>query len=192
MTQRSIDELRQLYAQKTAHADAWFVKCGLAAQLENLSTLIGNMKQAGCDIECSILGNASDQAFKLFKVASVIVPVTGVLKSGESQRLFAFCVENDSTPCMKLAISAFDITHQGVTGTIKDNQLVNLIRSQVFDLTEEKSWGEIEESLVNFAARNEAVLRHDVAGVFNASSQRPLSVKMRMAPASAAKKGTQP
>ena len=55
---------------------------GLDRAVEGLSLMVGDLKKSGMDVELTLFGDASEQAFDLFAGGGLTVPVSGILRMG--------------------------------------------------------------------------------------------------------------
>ncbi|TAL27635.1 MAG: hypothetical protein EPN97_16790 [Alphaproteobacteria bacterium] len=141
---------------------------GLAQGMEAFSIAINDLKAAGMDLSVEIFGDASELAFSMFNTTSLRTPVSGILHIGPIHRLFAFAVRDAGGPCLKLAVSDFDIRFNGADGTIKEGKLDNIVRAQIYDLkNDENALVTMQDEIIRMSARNEVVQNHDVADAFD-------------------------
>lgn len=148
--------------------------------MQELSLAVGELKDAGIDVSLEIFGDASELAFAMFEGPGMICPVSGVLRIGNIHRLVAFMTESADKPCLKLALSKFDIRFNGADGTLKDSKLDNQVRSTVYDLKNDPdALSKFQQEIIRFDARNMVVYEQEKADMFGHGQglrKRPLRI----------------
>jgi len=143
-------------------------KSGLDTAVQNLSRLIGDLKTAGMDVELTLFGIPSEQAFTLFDASGMTVPVSGVLRMGQTQRLLAISTKEGNDSTLRVAISEFDIRFNGAKAVAKDGNINGVVRHKSFDLkNDDEALAKLGQEIIRYCARNEAVNGWDVAGAFD-------------------------
>jgi hypothetical protein len=166
-------------AQKEKFAAA-HAQDGLLEGLQDLSLAVSDMKAAGIDVSLEIFGDASELAFAMFEGPGMIAPVSGLLRIGNIHRLIAFMTQANDAPCLKLALSKFDIRFNGADGTLKDNKIDNQVRATVYDLKNDpEALVKFQQEIIRFDARNVVVYEQDKADMFDKGQglrKRPLRI----------------
>ena len=146
-------------------------KSGFDVALQNISTAIGELKEAGIDVSLEIFGDASEQAFDLFPTTSVTVPVSGVLRIGPIHRLFALATKSDSKSAMIIGLSNYDIRFNGPDAKLADGEISGKVRGLNFDLKKDpEALVKFQQEIINHAARNAVVNDNDAAQVFDSAA----------------------
>ncbi len=156
-----------------------FAASGLDEAVTSLSLVIGDMKKAGMDVELTLFGDASEQAFDLFAGGGLTVPVTGILRMGPIHRLIGIATKENNIPVLKIGISEFDIRFQGVDATSSEGVISGKLRALTFDLRKEDGLEKLQKEIIRHSARNAVLNEHDVAGVFdNGAALRKPSLQL--------------
>ncbi len=167
-------------ASKREFAD-YGAKSGFDVALQNISTAILDLKEAGIDVSLEIFGDASEQAFDLFGTTSVTVPISGILRIGPIHRLFALATKSDSKNVMIIGLSNYDIRFNGPDAKLADDgELSGKVRSINFDLKKDPdALVKFQQEIINHAARNAVVNDNDTAQVFDSAASLRKSVLPR-------------
>jgi hypothetical protein len=159
---------------------AYGEKSGFDVALQNISTAIGEMKDAGIDVSLEIFGDASEQAFDLFATTSVTVPISGVLRIGPIHRLFALATKSDSKNALIIGLSNYDIRFNGPDAKLADGEVTGKVRSINFDLKKDPdALVKFQQEIINHAARNAVVNDNDTAQAFDSATVMRKSVLPR-------------
>lgn len=155
-------------------------KSGFDAALQNISTAIFDLKEAGIDVSLEIFGDASEQAFDLFPTTSVTVPISGVLRIGPIHRLFALATKSDGKNALIIGLSNYDIRYNGPDAKLENGQVSGKVRSINFDLRKDPdALVKFQQEIINHAARNAVVNDNDAAQVFDSAAGLRKSVLPR-------------
>jgi hypothetical protein len=150
---------------------AYGEKSGFDVALRNISTAIGELKEAGIDVSLEVFGDSSEQAFDLFATSSVTVPISGVLRIGPIQRLFALATKADSKNVLIIGLSNYDIRFNGPDAKIEEGIVSGRVRSINFDLKKDPdALVKFQQEIINHAARNAVVNDNDAAQVFDSAT----------------------
>lgn len=159
---------------------AYGEKSGFDVALQNISTAIGEMKDAGIDVSLEIFGDASEQAFDLFATTSVTVPISGVLRIGPIHRLFALATKSDGKNALIIGLSNYDIRFNGPDAKLADGEVTGKVRSINFDLKKDPdALVKFQQEIINHAARNAVVNDNDTAQAFDSATVMRKSVLPR-------------
>lgn len=159
---------------------AYGEKSGFDVALQNISTAIGEMKDAGIDVSLEIFGDSSEQAFDLFPTTSVTVPISGVLRIGPIHRLFALATKSDGKNAMIIGLSNYDIRFNGPDAKLADGVIEGKVRSINFDLKKDPdALVKFQQEIINHAARNAVVNDNDTAQAFDSATVMRKSVLPR-------------
>ncbi|MDE1153886.1 MAG: hypothetical protein PW788_15240 [Micavibrio sp.] len=157
-------------------------KTGLDTAVKDLSRLIGDLQGAGLDVELTLFGDASEQAFSLFETGGLTVPVSGILRMGPIHRLVGIATKEGNQNVVKLAISEFDIRFNGVEGKLKDDSIDSVIRHKSYDLKDDNdALVKLAEEIIRHCARNDVINSNDALGVFD-NGRRLQKTAPRLAP----------
>jgi hypothetical protein len=182
-------EIRDEFNAQKTRFETDHAKSGLSEALESLSQAIADIRAQGYDVSLEIFGNPSEQAFGMFqRGGGLTTPVSGVLKSGNNHRLLAFSTKVNGQPALQLAVSEFDIRHNGMNGKLvipggtdkKEVDADNVVRAKIYDLKRDpEAMVKFQKDVLFHCARNEAVNDRDVANAFDNGT----SIRKMKAPA---------
>ncbi len=155
-------------------------KSGFDKALQNISTAIGELKEAGIDVSLEVFGDSSEQAFDLFSNASVTVPISGVLRIGSIHRLFGLATKSGGKNALQIGLSNFDIRYNGAEIKIEDGVATSNVRAIVFDLKNDPdALVKFQQEIITHAARNAVVNDNDAAQVFDSATALRKSTLIR-------------
>lgn len=159
---------------------AYGEKSGFDLALQNISTAIGELKDAGIDVSLEVFGDSSEQAFDLFATSSVTVPITGVLRIGPIHRLFALATKSDGKNALIIGLSNYDIRFNGPDAKLEEGSISGKVRSINFDLKKDpEALVKFQQEIINHAARNAVVNDNDTAQAFDSATVMRKSVLPR-------------
>jgi len=162
-------EIRDQFNAQKAHFEKEHAGNGLLPALENISRAVADIKAAGHDVDLQIFGNPSEQAFAMFpRTGGLTAPLSGVLRIGRNERLFAIATKKDNENVLLMAVSEFDIRYHGADGKFDAGNLTNTVRSKVFDLKNDPdALVKFQKDILYHLARNQVINDRDVEQSFN-------------------------
>lgn len=161
-------QIRDEFNQRREKFATWGKETGFDTALQNLSHALRDMQDSGIDVKLDIMGTASELAFTQLSHAGITTPISGILHINNIQYLLSLSVRHNNKDCLKLAVSEFDIRHQGITGTVSDEKLRANVRSSVFDLKNDAdALVKFQQYVINQSARNNVIAENDVAKAMN-------------------------
>lgn len=168
MRRMTPQQIRDEFNQKREKFAAWGKETGFDTALQDISRALRDMQDSGIDVRLDIMGTASEMAFSQLPQAGITTPISGILHINNIQYLLSLSVKHNGKNCLKLAVSEFDIRHQGVAGTVRDEKLRANVRSSVFDLKNDAdALVKFQEYVINQSARNSVIAENDAANAMN-------------------------
>jgi hypothetical protein len=150
-----------------------FQEVGLTQAIQNLSRAVCDLKNAGIDVSLDMVGHAGEMVFNMFHHGSgqLRVPVAGMLRIGNVEKLVGIAVHERSQPCLKLAVSELNFAFQGAESDV---------RATTYDLrSDPEAWDKLQKDIIYIAARASFIQECDVAEAFvSDNSLRKRSHKM--------------
>jgi len=169
------DEIRDQFNAQKARFEKEHATNGLLPALEDISRAIADIKSAGYDVDLQIFGNPSEQAFAMFpRGGDLTTPLSGILRVGRNERLFAISTVVNGEKALLLAVSDFDIRYNGADGKVSNGTIDSDVRSKTFDLKNDPdAIVKFQKDILFHAARNEVINDRDVAQSFDNGARAP-------------------
>jgi hypothetical protein len=172
MNRLTVDEIKDAFNASAAAVAMDWADHGIMDGLKALSYALADLRRGGIDVSFEAHAGLSEQAFSLMS-GGVTMPVCGLLRIDHAYHMLGMAYKHEGKPCLKLALSQFDIRYQGVQGHLSQNGgITNFIRSHIYDLKKDPAaLEEFQKFVILRSARNRILKSADVADAFDVSDR---------------------
>lgn len=172
MKRLATEQIREHFnAQRTAHEESW-AKSGLNTALENISLALQDLNNNGVSVSLEMMGTPSEQAFGMLE-GGMTVPVSGILRIDNMHFLLSVATKHSGQACLKLCLSEFDIRFQGVKAKVKESDLRQSVRADIFDLKDDpEALVKFQKEIIRNSARNQVIDDHNIGGTLESGINR--------------------
>lgn len=167
------EQIREHFnAQCVAHEASW-TKSGLNTALENISLALQDLNNNGISVSLEIMGTPSEQAFGMLSESGMTVPVSGILRIDNAHFLLSVATKHSGQDCLKLCLSEFDIRFQGVRAKVKEGDLRQNVRADIYDLKgDPDALVKFQKEIIRYSARNQVINDHNVGSTLETGISR--------------------
>lgn len=161
------DQIRKEFNDQKEYYKKLGEKSGVSQLLQDLGSMIDDLKAQGLDVSLDMHSVSSEQAAGMFG-ADMYMPrivATGTLRIGNTERLMAIATEVNGQKTLLVVLSQGDIRHNGTSGVVMTPPLRNInssVKSVVPSIycnpaADPEALVNLQKEIIRNAAANEAI-----------------------------------
>lgn len=134
--------------------------CQLVAEI---SDMFAELHALNINVSLDLFATASETTFRLFDKdhSQIISPVSGILTIENMQYHFGISILHKSEPCLKMAVSQFDLRHEGTHAYITGNTIYSNVLANIYDCNQPDGLKKFQIFIIEKAARQQELDKHD-------------------------------
>lgn len=158
------DTLTAYFNEQKENSEAGFKRHGVDAALESISTALKDLNDIGIDVQLQLNQSYAEESWSLINKVNGIavnsnVILSGILKIDHVEHLLVVSSSENEIPALKIYVAGRDYASR---------HLQSDFRGTCYDLNEDpEAIYKLQQFIVEKAADNEIIRKHDIHGSFN-------------------------